>query len=498
MVKKIISFATAIFMLCCMIPFGAFADDILDDCPKCGKHTYETWKDYSTSVPDLGFPVSGKKRHCTSCKYSYYEWNVFGICGYKDFDNGGEGLIDGFFMDYLKDWCSKTFGKDGKASGFQTGGGSASPGGVGRRPDGYVDDSGTPYIGSSGVLYIAMEHDFIGFDGYNNNSYYCDHRNYTPPSSATLTPTYICRDDYMAMRVSSSSEKIYPDLYAGYKLVAPIDGYYSVVTVPQYSTICDSSQGRDFKYSGEFGVYLKDKFYPKDYVIKLSKKYSTHAKDGSHYYNSTFFRATISGSVILQVVPYEPIYKQQTNVTINNNTWNGNIYVDNTNKLTYIYPQYTINNETKISNNPIIYNEETKQYYTYDSVTNNYYYITYGDPAPTPTPSPSPDPGGSTPDPDKPTPTPTPAPTDNPSGDTNNFWNIIFPNFSDDGTDSGHKGIFWALVSLILAIIAFFTNMLAGYKYLFPFLPDGVVMTINACVFVLFLFVVIKFIMRSK
>ena len=105
-----------------------------------------------------------------------------------------------------------------------------------------------------------------------------------------------------------------------------------------------------------------------------------------------------------------------------------------------------------------------------------------------------------TPSPGTPDVTPTPVPTDKPDGGntTNNFWNIIFPNFSDDGTDSGHKGIFWALVSLILAIIAFFTNMLAGYKYLFPFLPDGVVMTINACVFVLFLFVVIKFIMRSK
>lgn len=465
---------------------------------------------------------------------------------------------------------------------------------------------------------------------------------------------------------------------------------------------------------------------------------------------------------------------KNTNITINNNnysqTWNGNIYTDNSTNLTYIYPQYTTVNEknetvTNISNTPIIYNNETKQYYTYDQTTKNYYYITYNaqptpSPSPTPdpgtTPTPTPKPGGSisTPEtgkpggdtgdttgilavlveirdnmiqgfldikaafvagfaelsanftlaienlnvniqnifnkkfPDKSTPetalpsptpspspapldpilpetqnliipkmnsntftdehgtwvasgsskysdvfdffyafdrssanfwetnsspsnlqieipdpesyyidgyimriskfnnryakdwtlqgsddgktwddldkqtgqnlsdleehkypltlrkaykyyrlnmsnyassmcslshfnllgydakdvvtptpspgtpdvTPTPVPTDKPGGGntTNNFWNIIFPNFSDDGTDSGHKGIFWALVSLILAIIAFFTNMLAGYKYLFPFLPDGVVMTINACVFVLFLFVVIKFIMRSK
>ena len=85
---------------------------------------------------------------------------------------------------------------------------------------------------------------------------------------------------------------------------------------------------------------------------------------------------------------------KQTNITINNNTWNGNI--DNSTNLTYIYPQYTTINEknetvTNISTNPIIYNNETKQYYTYDSVTNNYYYITY-ETTPTPTPSPSPAP----------------------------------------------------------------------------------------------------------
>ena len=488
----------------------------------------------------------------------------------------------------------------------------------------------------------------------------------------------------------------------------------------------------------------------------------------------TYFSATYSALPVIQYKP--PQFNNisyNTNLTINKNTWNGNIYVDNSTNLTYIYPEYTVINEnnetvTNISENPIIYNNETNEYYTYDSVTNNYYYITYvtetptpspspeptpsptpdpdnpdvtptptpepggdtGDttgilavlveirdnmiqgfldikaafvagfadlsanftlaienlnvniqnifdkkfpdqstpetaqPSPSPSPSPSPDPStptlpdtqkyiiptmnansytdshgtwiasgssyaeerfayfnafnpdgfwvngtgnkagphyrempcwlqieipdpesyyidgymihcgpddnfdtwqilGSndgetwetldsknesladdddhkytvtlhkaykyyrlyiehfsdymgvkqfnlmgydasdvtpTPSPDTPDTTPTPAPTDKPdsSNTTNNIWNIIFPSFSDDGTDSGHKGIFWALVSLILAIIAFFTNMLAGYKYLFPFLPDGVVMTINACVFVLFLFVVIKFIMRSK
>ena len=113
-----------------------------------------------------------------------------------------------------------------------------------------------------------------------------------------------------------------------------------------------------------------------------------------------------------------------------------------------------------------------------------------GEPSPSPSPSP-------TPDPDL-TPSPTPAPTSKPdSGDkTNNFWTIIFPN--GGGSEDGKKGIFWALVSLILALIAFFANLAVGVGYLFPFLPDGVVMTINTCLIVIFLFTIIKFIMRSK
>ena len=485
---------------------------------------------------------------------------------------------------------------------------------------------------------------------------------------------------------------------------------------------------------------------------------------GDRWYGGLPFKYSINSIPIC----YEPLGDTTINnynkITINNNNWNGNIYVDNSNNLTYIYPQYTTVNEknetvTNISNTPIIYNNETKQYYTYDQTTKNYYYITYNaqpTPSPSPTPAPTEKPGGSisTPEtgkpggdsgdttgilavlveirdnmiqgfldikaafvagfaelsanftlaienlnlnitnifnkkfPDQSTPetappspspspspspapldpilpetqnliipkmnsntftdehgtwiatgsskysdvfdffhafdrstsdfwetnqspsylqieipdpenyyvdgyimriskftnryakewtlqgsddgktwadldtqkgqnlsdmeehkytltlrkaykyyrlnmsnyassmcslshfnllgydakdvvTPTPAPTDPPSpspapdpgkpdsGDkTNNFWTIIFPN--GGGSEDGKKGIFWALVSLILALIAFFANLAVGVGYLFPFLPDGVVMTINTCLIVIFLFTIIKFIMRSK
>lgn len=123
-------------------------------------------------------------------------------------------------------------------------------------------------------------------------------------------------------------------------------------------------------------------------------------------------------------------------------------------------------------------------------------------PEPTPTPSPTPEPSNPTPSPspaptDSPSPSPAPDPGKPDSGDkTNNFWTIIFPN--GGGSEDGKKGVFWALVSLILALIAFFSNLAVGVGYLFPFLPDGVVMTINTCLIVIFLFTIIKFIMRSK
>lgn len=104
---------------------------------------------------------------------------------------------------------------------------------------------------------------------------------------------------------------------------------------------------------------------------------------------------------------------------------------------------------------------------------------------PTPSPSPTPDPGID----------PTPAPTDKPSnGNTNNFWNFVFPGGNDDGTENGHKGILWALISLLIAVITFVLGLGSAYSYVFPFLPAGLVTTIHICVLVLLLFAIIKFV----
>ena len=331
------------------------------------------------------------------------------------------------------------------------------------------------------------------------------------------------------------------------------------------------------------------KLEPTDPSVLVARNYNTFYIDKVGNANSTV--VSYFHPIIFSVIPDTPTIKQQTNITINQNVWNGNIYQDNSTNLTYIYPQYTTINEnnetvTNISNNPVIYNNETKQYYTYDTVTNNYYYITYEAPTPSPSPdptptpdpgtdpTPTPEPGGDTgdttgilavlveirdnmiqgfadikatlvqgwadlsanftlaienlnlnitnifnkkfpdqstpetaqpspspspspsptPDPGE-TPTPTPAPTDKPSnGNTNNFWNFVFPGGNDDGTENGHKGILWALISLLIAVVTFVLGLGSAYSYVFPFLPAGLVTTIHICVLVLLLFAIIKFV----
>ncbi len=152
-------------------------------------------------------------------------------------------------------------------------------------------------------------------------------------------------------------------------------------------------------------------------------------------------RATVN-PIFVKVILLES--GRKADITINNNTWNGNIYTDNSTNLTYIYPQYTTVNEknetvTNISNTPIIYNNETKQYYTYDQTTKNYYYITYNA-QPTPSPSPS------------------PAPTEKPGG------SISTPETGKPGGDTGDTtGIFAVLVEIRDNMIQGFLDIKAAF-----------------------------------
>lgn len=217
-----------------------------------------------------------------------------------------------------------------------------------------------------------------------------------------------------------------------------------------------------------------------------------------------------------KIIPFDSADKPTsfTNITINNNTWNGNIYTDNSTNLTYIYPQYTTVNEknetvTNISNTPIIYNNETKQYYTYDQTTKNYYYINYGvaptpTPAPTETPTPSPDPT------EEPSPSPTPAPTDKPGGSIStpetgkpggssgsSWWDKLLSKIGDAIID----GLLGAVSAVLKLIFKLFSTILSWIIWavsrvfdLLPFLPPGLGGLLVGGVVVCFVIGIIKFI----
>ena len=760
MKKRFFSLALCILLCFSMVCPSVLAEDSVPE------HEHK-WVDcginFDGEVKEI--PVSVSVQQCSVCKMYLHSFNILGnvikypaITGYTTMTNE--------LVQFLAPYVAQLLGKNATAT--------KAPSGIGRKDlPGYADDKGTASIGADGKLNIYIP--VTGWAGTRNN---IDNKLY----AGSGTPSVL----YHSANIQGTTfSNAYSGVVVYLTFTAPISGTYHFASnqkFASYSHLYNQSwetKNAILSSGYDFGFYAGNKYY------------LCFAFSGGASYN---FIASGTG-LVASITPIETLVNKQTNITINNNTWNGNIYTDNSTNLTYIYPQYTTVNEknetvTNISNNPIIYNNETKKYYTYDTITNNYYYITYEQPtAPTPSPSPSPSPspaptetpapsepptptpdpgttptptpkpggGISTPEtgkpggdsgdttgilavlveirdnmiqgfldikaafvagfaelsanftlaienlnvniqnifnkkfPDQSTPetalpsptpspnpapldpilpetqnliipkmnsntftdehgtwvasgsskysdvfdffyafdrssanfwetnakpsylqveipdpesyyidgyimriskfnnryakdwtlqgsddgktwydldtqkdqnlsdmeehkytlslrkaykyyrlnmsnyassmcslshfnllgydakdvvTPTPAPTEPPSptpspspaptgkpdggGDTNNFWNIFIGGGSDDGTDGDHKGIFWALVSLILALIAFFTNMFAGVAYLFPFLPEGVVMTINTCLFVVFLFVIIKFIMRSK
>lgn len=583
--KRLISFFLVFSFLLSLFSVSAFADD-------AHQHTFENKREYDlTKLPDgYQIPFTVYEAPCSGgCGYSEYSWNIFGISG-KFVDKTGTPALTVY--KHYREWFESTYGKNASAQIIDASNAGANiPAPGGRNPKGYGDE-GKANVTSQGVGCIWVEPFGISnaASGFSINA----------PSSC--------------LTGSSPSGTSFPyttsNVIITYYFTAPVTGLYYVGSFGNPFDVGTVS----FFYNNTWNLFGEPQNFTSAYYksISLSK--------GTQCYYSYYLNANVKGTnrpfrSSLNKIPIfvDPLADSSitttNNITINNNTWNGNIYTDNSTNLTYIYPQYTTINEknetvTNISNTPIIYNNETKQYYTYDQTTKNYYYITYNaqptpSPSPTPdpgtTPTPTPKPGGSistpetgkpggdggdttgilavlveirdnmiqgfldikaafvagfaelsanftlaienlnvniqnifnkkfpdqsTPETAQPTPTPSPEPTETPSptdtpsatpspspaptgkpdggGDTNNFWNIFIGGGSDDGSDGDHKGIFWALVSLILALIAFFTNLFAGVAYLFPFLPEGVVMTINTCLFVVFLFVIIKFIMRSK
>ena len=566
MKKRIISFFLVLAVSLSMFCPLAFADD-----SSTHEHDWSSGiiSEFSDTVE--GIPVSVSVKKCTKCNFYKHTYKFFGLS--FDFYNvtAYTGIVEDFLLDVTLH-ISSALGKNATAKKYETGGGSAGTGGVGRRPSGYSENN-TPNVTQAGVLHFYAP--VTGWDGVLSGSY--------TASFSASNPTI----KYCVASANATGSQFPADWTGGgNRYVRVICAFTAPVSGTYWVNKGDKVAVYRYVYNGSWRISN----------LTVSSSVSRgYAKGDTAFFsiastcNASYPFDAEGYGIDIYVTPLTSTLKQTNNITINNNTWNGNIYQDNSTNLTYIYPQYTTINEnnetvTNISNNPIIYNNETKQYYTYDTVTNNYYYITYeaptpspspdpdptptpgpggdtgdttgilavlveirdnmiqgfadlkatlvqgwadlsanftlaienlnlnitnifnkkfpdqstpetAEPSPSPSPSPSPEPSPSpTPDPGE-TPTPTPAPTDKPSnGNTNNFWNFVFPGGNDDGTENGHKGILWALISLLIAVVAFVLGLGSAYSYVFPFLPAGLVTTIHICVLVLLLFAIIKFV----
>lgn len=403
--------------------YSVLISDIPTTCPTCGGSLSASWASTSGAEVEVQISESGSikipagagsfarvKLRCKSCGYEKSETRLLGL----DFGNEKPGNLHV----------------------------EQAPSGIGRKDlPGYADDKGSALVDKDGwptATYTML------LDGYdtsagvdtvykhstsNNGSWFAQITGSFSGSNGNLS-VYGIYD-------SSSSNNNKVAASVSYYLIAPVSGYYTLNTTSVdvsfsvrdisgnflygpnddylFNTYCIFSKGVGFGYNFIGNLYPKSDllswhlspasnkklYFSKGDIIFFSVySVSYRTVRESYPYKSISIKSIAPTLTVQDLTPNQ--ITNNNNITINNNTWNGNIYVDNSTNLTYIYPQYTTINEknetvTNISNTPIIYNNETKKYYTYDTITNNYYYITYEQPtAPTPSPNPKPTwkPGG--------------------------------------------------------------------------------------------------------
>lgn len=420
MLKRVISLilcSALVFSIAC---FSAFAGESnnYDTCTHEWEQPIDHW--YGIPIPGTDITFGVDVERCSKCGLYKHTADLLVLKStyYSPLPPHLNGIVPSELTTYWLNVWYKTFGKNATATKFTPGGGSTSGGGVGR-PKGYADDNGTPSINSQGQLIVVPEFNYYRIYSYNSSTRFAV-GNYTGSVSNKKYYDVVTdiTSEHCNILAYTSSSYTKTCLEISYKVVAPVNGYY---TVPKQSIGYNDVQDNYLNkmYSVQRTISSDRKYYSKGQTITLSI-----SGDAGGNFNCGYLEVLayfIYPKIICE--PIETTVNQYNKLSINNNTWNGNIYVDNSNNLTYIYPQYTTVNEknetvTNISNTPIIYNNETKQYYTYDQTTKNYYYITYNaQPTPSPSPSPAPTekPGGSISTPE----------TGKPGGDTGDTTGIL-------------------------------------------------------------------------
>lgn len=461
-----------------VVPYTVFADTL-------SEHTH----DFSGNAISFGLDVDGISVQFTetsciepSCTYVKYDADflVFHFSYVSDTHLSPDEVSKKFW-----EWRLKQLGKDSSLDKMDTTNAGANiPAAGGRNPKGYGDE-GKASVTAAGVEVLWIE-----------------------PFGVSSEPRgfSISAPSNLAAGASSSGTSFFStSVSCTYYFEAPVTGLYYV-----------GSSGSPYDF-GTFNCFYNSKWnvFSLSYVTSSPFAFSETLDKGSKCYFS--FSSYIGNAIYKK--PYKfylnkiPIFVEPlgdssitttNNITINNNIWNGNIYTDNSTNLTYIYPQYTTVNEnnetvTNISTNPIIYNNETKQYYTYDQTTKNYYYIYYGSdsptPSPTPEPSPTPTPGGSGTGGGGDVSTPETGKPGNSSGSS--WWDKLLSKIGDAIID----GLLGAVSAVLKLIFKLFSTILSWIIWavsrvfdLLPFLPPGLGGLLVGGVVVCFVIGIIKFI----
>ena len=468
--KRILSFFLVFTLLLSTIPLVTFADE--------HQHTFGDNKrglDMGSLPDEYSCPATFYETPCESlCGYSKYEWT---FAGASDSFVDVSGLNALQVYSRWRKWFEKAYGASAKLEKMDsTNAGDNIPAPGGRNPKGYGDE-GKANVNQSGAEVLWIEP--LGLSSMPDSRF------------TTNAPQSL-----VAGR--SSSGNTWPSSYIQlvYYFEAPVSGLYYI-----------GFSGNPYDF-GTFNWFSGDRWERLDFVGNYDSAYvwSKTISKGEKYYFYTYwilagayqkpFKFSLNNIPVFVEPLGDSSITTTNNITINNNTWNGNIYTDNSTNLTYIYPQYTTINEknetvTNISNTPIIYNNETKQYYTYDQTTKNYYYITYNSnpaPSPTPTPAPTDKPGGSisTPETGKP---------GNSSGSS--WWDKLLSKIGDAIVD----GLLGAVSAVLKLIFKLFSTILSWIIWavsrvfdLLPFLPPGLGGLLVGGVVVCFVIGIIKFI----
>lgn len=391
MKKRLVSIILTVFLVLSMMPFAAFADNAIV-CPACGGEVIK--KPYHLVGNYWDF------YKCNTCgKWAY----LSGVAGLKLLSAGDQAIINAADANAILNFS------------FNNGHlipAEKAPSGIGRKDlPGYADDNGKASISKTGMQAITLKPVFRYRTRTGNplvESGEFSGLTFDGEKDATSSYSVQVSANRLDVKNTSDSSIYMGRFYVSYEYTFPDYGtvYFDTddITWKVYGAaqITDGNLSDVRSWNSGFAyIDSTDKtngyrsVEPNSY--KFWKAFTVY-DSGWDLSAGRTGRAVFSDAIIYFKAAKSPIINK-TNITINNNTWNGNIYQDNSTNLTYIYPQYTTVNEknetvTNISNTPIIYNNETKQYYTYDQTTKNYYYITYNAPSPSPTPAPTWTPGG--------------------------------------------------------------------------------------------------------